>query len=268
MEVARFLIEFIRLPDNIASLYPNGLLYGVLPMSQGQFLSSLMIICWSNRDNIYLPEAKMRRVIIIILLVFFVFGCSSIKDLTKRQKEAFVRANLSYLNTFKSQGILEISVKGFTLKKEFVLKKNHDSLRLDVLDSGIMSLLPSPFATLYVNEQILLTNYNKGFFPDIVQDKFPLKEFFDLEKLPQGIIDEIVKNRKFTIAILQFEFDDLYRMNKIIINNDVITFKYIANDLVKIELESSKADIKIDFDSFETGEFPIKPLEIINNEID
>ncbi len=42
--VVRFLIEFIRLPDDIASLYPNGLLYGVLPMSQGQFLSSLMII--------------------------------------------------------------------------------------------------------------------------------------------------------------------------------------------------------------------------------
>jgi phosphatidylglycerol:prolipoprotein diacylglycerol transferase len=42
--VARYLIEFIRLPDNIPSLYPNGLLYGVLPMSQGQFLSSLMII--------------------------------------------------------------------------------------------------------------------------------------------------------------------------------------------------------------------------------
>lgn len=42
--IARFLIEFIRLPDNIASLYPNGLLYGLLPMSQGQFLSSLMIV--------------------------------------------------------------------------------------------------------------------------------------------------------------------------------------------------------------------------------
>lgn len=42
--VARFLIEFVRLPDNIETLYPNGLLYGVLPMSQGQFLSSLMII--------------------------------------------------------------------------------------------------------------------------------------------------------------------------------------------------------------------------------
>jgi len=42
--IVRFLIEFVRLPDNIESLYPNGLLYGVLPMSQGQFLSLLMII--------------------------------------------------------------------------------------------------------------------------------------------------------------------------------------------------------------------------------
>jgi uncharacterized protein YceK len=210
----------------------------------------------------------MKRAIVLILVVFLVIGCSSIKELTKRQKDELVRANLSYLNAFKSQGVLEISLKGFSFKKEFVLKKNHESLRLDVLDSGIMSLLPSPFATLYVKDQVLLTNYNKGFFPDLVQDKFPLNEFFDLEKLPQGIIDEIVKNRKFTIAILQFEFDDLYRMNKIMMNNDVITFKYIANDLVKIEFESSKADVTIDFDTFETGEFEIKPIEIINNEID
>ena len=42
--VIRFLIEFVRLPDNIASLYPNGLLYGVLPMSQGQFLSLWMVV--------------------------------------------------------------------------------------------------------------------------------------------------------------------------------------------------------------------------------
>lgn len=55
--VARFLVEFIRLPDNIASLYPNGLLYGFLPISQGQMLSSLMIIAgiigliYVKRDN-------------------------------------------------------------------------------------------------------------------------------------------------------------------------------------------------------------------------
>lgn len=42
--IFRFLLEFIRVPDNISSLYPNGLLYGVLPISQGQFLSLFMII--------------------------------------------------------------------------------------------------------------------------------------------------------------------------------------------------------------------------------
>ncbi len=45
--VARILVEFVRLPDQLPSLYPNGLLYGFLPMSQGQFLSSFMIIAGS-----------------------------------------------------------------------------------------------------------------------------------------------------------------------------------------------------------------------------
>jgi hypothetical protein len=195
-------------------------------------------------------------------------ACSSIKELTRMQKEALVRANLSYLNNFKSEGILEVAIKGFSLKKEFVLKKNSDSIRLDVIDSGIMSLLPSPFATFYAKDKILLTNYNKGFFPDLVMDEFPLKEFLDFDKLPQGIIDEIVTNRKFTIAIIQFEFDELYRMQKILVNGNLITFKYQGNTLTRVELNSSKADVNIDFDSFENGDFAIKALELNNNKID
>lgn len=207
----------------------------------------------------------MKKSLILILLVFLILACSTIRDLSKMQKEELVRANLAYLNKFKSKGLVEVVIKGFSLKKEFVLKKNETSLRLDVLDSGIMSLLPSPFATLYANEQIILTNYNKGFFPDLVLEKFPLKEFFDLEKLPQGIIDEIVENRKFAISIMQFEFDELYRMNKVTLDKNVIDFKYIANDLVRIELQSYKADVNIDFDTYECGDYTIKPLEINNN---
>ncbi len=41
--IFRILIEFVREPDKI-SIYQNGLLYGFLPLTQGQLLSSLMII--------------------------------------------------------------------------------------------------------------------------------------------------------------------------------------------------------------------------------
>ncbi len=210
----------------------------------------------------------MKKIVILLVLTFLLLACSSIKELTNKQKEELVRTNLSYLNNFKSEGVLEVIIKGFSLKKEFVLKKRNDSLRLDVLDSGIMSLLPSPFATLYVKDEILLTNYNKGFFPDLILEKFPLKEFFDLDKLPQEIIDEIVDNRSFAIAFIQFQFDELYRLNKIMLNENVINFNYSSNNLIRIELNSSKADVRIDFDSFQTGDFLIKPLEMNKNKID
>jgi len=210
----------------------------------------------------------MKKILVLFLLVILVFGCSTIQELTKKQKEEIVRANLAYLNKFKAEGLVEIVIKGFSLKKEFVFTKNQHSLRLDVIDSGIMSLFPSPFATLYAGEKILVTNYDMGFFPDLIIDKFPLKEFIDLEKLPQGIIDEIVKNKKFTIAIIQFEFDDLYRLSKIILNDNEISLKYIANDLVRAELKSSKADVNIDFDSFVSGDYSITPIEINSNKID
>jgi len=56
--IARFLIEFVRLPDNIESLYPNGLLYGFIPLSQGQFLSALMIIAGIIGTIIIYRKAK------------------------------------------------------------------------------------------------------------------------------------------------------------------------------------------------------------------
>lgn len=204
----------------------------------------------------------MKKLIILALLILLVFGCSTIKELSHKDKEDLVRANLAYLNKFKSEGVLEVSLKGLSLKKEFVLKKNQNSLRLDVLDSGIFGLLPSPFATLYAKDEIIITNYNKGFFSDLVLDKFPLKEFLDFDKLPQGIINEIVKNRNFSIAVLQFEFDEQYRMNKIIMNKDLISFKYSGKDLIRVELKSTKADVNVDFDRFISGEFPIKALDI------
>jgi phosphatidylglycerol:prolipoprotein diacylglycerol transferase len=45
--IFRIFIEFFRERDDIASLYPNGMLFGFLPMSQGQFLSGFMIVIGS-----------------------------------------------------------------------------------------------------------------------------------------------------------------------------------------------------------------------------
>lgn len=206
----------------------------------------------------------MKRIIILLSLVLLFTACSTFMEMSKQEKEALVRENLSYLNNFKSQGVLEISFKGLSLQKEFVLVKNRQSLRLDILDSGIFSLLPSPLATLYVKDKAILTNYNKGLFSDMVLDNIPLQEFIDFSNLPQGIIDEIVKNRRFTIAIIEFEFDELYRMSKININQESVSLIYRGSDLSRIELASKKADVNIDFDLFQPGEFEIKPFEIKN----
>lgn len=204
----------------------------------------------------------MRRIYLLILVAFLMFGCSSIKKLSEKDKEDMARANLAYLNNFKSSGVVEISMKEFSIKKEFFLKKNNQSLRLDILDSGIMSLLPSPFASLYIEDKILVTNYNKGFFPDLIYQDFPVKQFLDFEKLPQGIIDEIVKNRKFTIAIIQFDFDEKYRLQQIKIKEDKTLFEYHNDGLNSIKFISPKAEVRFDFDTFESGEVKIKAIEL------
>jgi hypothetical protein len=207
----------------------------------------------------------MKRNIFIILILILLAGCSTLKEMSYQDKENLVRHNLAYLNNFKGEGVLEVSFKGLSLKKEFLIIKNHNSLRLDVLDSGIFSLIPSPFASLYVKDSAIITNYNKGLFPDMVFDKIPLQELLDFSKLPQGIIDEIIKNKAFTIAIIQFEFDDFYRLSKIKVNQESLNLIYRGPDLSRIELASQKADVNIDFDLFQQGEFEIKPIILQKN---
>ncbi len=207
----------------------------------------------------------MRKIIIVLFVSMLLTACSTFIELTHQDKESLVRQNLEYLNAFQGSGILEVSFKGLSLKKEFLIKKNPSSLRLDILDSGIFALLPSPFASLYIKDRVLITNYGKGLFPDMIIDKLPLAEFLDLSSLPQGIIDEIVKNRKFSISIVEFNFDETYKLSSIKMNKENINLIYQGADLVKIKLDSEKADVQIEFDSFQKGLFDIKPIKIENN---
>jgi phosphatidylglycerol---prolipoprotein diacylglyceryl transferase len=56
--IFRILVEFVREPDTI-SIYKNGLLYGILPMTQGQLLSLLMIIAGTiGLIIIYSPKGR------------------------------------------------------------------------------------------------------------------------------------------------------------------------------------------------------------------
>lgn len=206
----------------------------------------------------------MKKIILLLMVVLVLASCSTLRELSRYEKENLALANLRYLNGFKATGIAEIAIKGFSIKKEFVLSKNKSTLRLDILESGIMSLLPSPFATIYVADKVIITNYNKGFFNDLVLDQFPFSQYLDLEALPQGIIDEIVSNKAFNIAVLQFKFDDMFRLNKIIMNENIIDLNYEKKDLSLVNITSSKAKINISLDSFKPGEVKIKPLKLKN----
>lgn len=206
----------------------------------------------------------MKKIILLLMVVLVLASCSTLRELSRYEKENLALANLRYLNGFKATGIAEIAIKGFSIKKEFVLSKNKSTLRLDILESGIMSLLPSPFATIYVADKVIITNYNKGFFNDLVLDQFPFSQYLDLEALPQGIIDEIVSNKAFNIAVLQFKFDDMFRLNKIIMNENIIDLNYEKKDLSLVNITSSKAKINISLDSFTPGEVKIKPLKLKN----
>jgi hypothetical protein len=166
------------------------------------------------------------------------------------------------LNRFKASGIVEVNLKGISLKKEFIFKKNAQELRFDVINSGIFALMASPFASAYVGNGVKVTNYENNFFEDIELPIFPLQSYLDLEAFSPEFLDEIVKNKKINIAFITFNFNDQYQVESIQAAKQLINLDYDRmGGLEKVEFSAKKANIKLLFDTFVKGDFDIKRIK-------
>jgi hypothetical protein len=93
----------------------------------------------------------MRKLLIITLIMLMSMSLSLYAK-TKAVKQ--LEQNLQQWEQFRWQGILQVQSSAFSIRKNFVLSKNSEALRLDVLDSGVMGLQAKPLVTLYIKDSI------------------------------------------------------------------------------------------------------------------
>lgn len=158
----------------------------------------------------------MRKLLLLILIILIGMNLSLY---AKKRPAKLLQKNLEQWHQFKWQGIIQVQSSAFSMRKNFVLAKDSTSLRLDVLDSGIIGLQAKPFLILYLKDKIVIDaptiEQLKGldlnwFVPPGSIEK--LMHFADSLQLKQ---QEIISNRKIITANTIFSFDKKYRLSNI-----------------------------------------------------
>jgi hypothetical protein len=128
-------------------------------------------------------------------------------------------ANLEKWQSFRWEGIVQVQSSALSLRKNFVLAKTADALRLDVLDSGVLGLNAQPLVSLYLGgtailsaptvEQLQGIDLNWFLPPGTVQS---LVHFTDSLMVLQK---DILTYKKAQTGKAEYVFDNKYRLSGI-----------------------------------------------------
>lgn len=172
----------------------------------------------------------MRKLLLITLIMLIGMNLSLF---AKAKAVKQLEKNLQLWEQFRWQGILQVQSSAFSIRKNFVLAKNHEAIRLDVLDGGVIGLQAKPIVTLYIKDSIQfeaptikeLVGVDLNWFvpKPMIQT---LLTFSDSLKTKQ---QEITANKKITTAKTVFSFDKRHRLTTITNKNSGFEATVIYN---------------------------------------
>ncbi|MCK9309528.1 MAG: hypothetical protein M0P99_04580 [Candidatus Cloacimonetes bacterium] len=212
------------------------------------------------------PINPLRGFFLCLILLFLVLSACAAPKADQEQNK--LRNELKKWESFDSQGIIEISYMGLSLRKMFVASKNHAQFRLDVIDGGIMGAAAQPLISFYTNDYIAFAS---PFMPMLEQlnsnDLIPtqsLSLFTDTDSLMVLYGEEIIRTKKLEVDSLQISFLPDYRLDKVFDPQSLAKMKVsYGNNKQLSELEMNAAGnmaIKLIFDKIKYIEPHITPL--------
>ena len=199
-------------------------------------------------------------------LFLLLFGCATIQKIGFSQREKLLSAHLKEWENIQIDGIIELNYRGFSFRKNVVLKKMGDRGRIDIFDSGVFGLKPNPFISAYFDSTLFVR------FPE--QTKFVEINNSSLEReLPNlsfiRIFDELVSNKKKILIEKEYRnkdfifcFSDEMKLKKIELTreNFYVLFDYLK-ELSKISIfKNSKEIANIQIDKITYKNIKIKSL--------
>jgi len=141
----------------------------------------------------------------------------SVSLTAKTSKAALLKNNLKQWEQFRWEGIIQVESSAFSMRKNFVMVKNKEEMRIDVLDSGVMGLQAKPLATIYVKDKIILEaptiKQLAGVDPNWFVPKGAVANLINFTDSLLAKSEEIISKRKIEMASTSFVFDKKMRLS-------------------------------------------------------
>lgn len=159
---------------------------------------------------------RLRTALLIAALTLLLLSGCAMNSRTDAQK---LRKELERWTSFRSEGIVQANYMGLALRKFYVVQKDKDELRLDVVDGGIMGMSSGPLLSFYKGEYLALKS---PMLPQLelldLSRYFPsaaFKAFSEPAKMLAPYECEILAKRKVTVDSVKVEFTPRLQLGKI-----------------------------------------------------
>ena len=214
-------------------------------------------------------SSRLLRACVSLAMLLLFTACATVRPVDRK---TILRDELMKWQELWGEGIAEMNYMGFSLRKMFVVAKNQQAVRLDILDGGALAIGASPFASIYLEDYLTIQS---DMVPQIefmsrakLDGQFSLGFLANVDSLVNTYGDEIIANGRINISGFVITFTPDLRMNQITDakSGAKISFTYLSKgelDTIFFEMDSSTS-VKLMFDKVEYGKVEIVPLPRIS----
>ncbi len=198
--------------------------------------------CPDNYSKEKMNFCVMKKLIFFLTFISILTSCSIMSKPDSLQQEKLFFKHLKSWEEFRIEGIIEANYKSFAFRKNIIIRKNTEAFRIDIFDSGIMGLKPSPFISVYMDSVFVLRMPQEFVFiktDDLMFENISI--IFDLEKI-YAEKDQIVKNGSLVIEDSEVFFSKKMEIRKIVFPQMQIYFQY-NDELEFIYIEHNNKEI-------------------------
>jgi hypothetical protein len=164
---------------------------------------------------------------------------------------------LNKWQSFHMEGLAEINISSFVVRKYFICQKNSNFLQFDLVNSGLMGAEPAPLVSVKIDSLLTIDSP----YQEMVQAMFNrmglrhmnLKQYLDFNMMFKDKIPEIMNTGQTSIGNFEIKFDKNMQLKQIISKDHKqnITFQYRNGEPTQIIANITKlAKINLQVEQF------------------
>lgn len=192
---------------------------------------------------------KLNKFFLLFIFILSITSCAFLLKPAENDKEKLLYAHLKFWENIRIDGIIEANYKSYVFRKNITIKKNSSAFRIDIYDSGIFGMQPTPFISAYYDSILTIRTQDQEIEHISIEDDNYFSLLFNLNDL-FVLKDDILKHKRLFLENLIIIFSDNMKISEIRnnTNSTKINFNYLhdMDSITFLKEEEKIINIQID----------------------